>query len=228
MKREIPLYTLEGVIDCDVTTHYFSTEDGLGLSMLRFNRDPKNESGDSIMIVHGLTTSTDMFVMPEHYNLVSYLLDNGYTDVWCLDMRMSNRHSYNLFPHRYTFDDIALYDYPPAIDIIRRHVGPDRRLHVIAHCLGSVTLHDEPVRQGVDRHHEPRSPTASALTPRVPKWSKLKLRERAEHHRERPRVPEPEPTLDPGRRRSRAASCSPRACRSSTASATCPPATCSA
>ena len=75
------------------------------------------------MIVHGLTTSTDMFIMPEHYNLVSYLLDNGYTDVWCLDMRMSNRHSYNLFPHRYTFDDIALYDYPPAIDIIREHVG---------------------------------------------------------------------------------------------------------
>ncbi len=92
--------------------------------------------------------------MPEHYNLVSYLLDNGYTDVWCLDMRMSNRHSYNLFPHRYTFDDIALYDYPPAIDIIREHVGADRRLHVIAHCLGSVTLHDEPVRQGGRRHRE--------------------------------------------------------------------------
>ena len=76
------------------------------------------------MIVHGLTTSTDMFIMPEHYNLVSYLLDNGYTDVWCLDMRMSNRHSYNLFPHRYTFDDIALYDYPPAI---RDHPRAHRR-----------------------------------------------------------------------------------------------------
>ena len=40
MKREIPLYTLEGVTGAEVTTHYFSTEDGLGLSMLRFNRDP--------------------------------------------------------------------------------------------------------------------------------------------------------------------------------------------
>ena len=40
MQREIPLYTLEGVKDAEVTTHYFSTEDGLGLSMLRFNRDP--------------------------------------------------------------------------------------------------------------------------------------------------------------------------------------------
>ena len=175
VKREIPLYTLEGVIDCDVTTHYFSTEDGLGLSMLRFNRDPKNESGDSIMIVHGLTTSTDMFIMPEHYNLVSFLLDNGYTDVWCLDMRMSNRHSYNLFPHRYTFDDIALYDYPPAIDIIRRHVGPDRRLHVIAHCLGSVTFMMSlfgKASTGITS----LVANSVGLTPRVPKWSKLKLR----------------------------------------------------
>ena len=35
MNREIPLYTLEGVKDAKVTTHYFNTEDGLGLSMLR-------------------------------------------------------------------------------------------------------------------------------------------------------------------------------------------------
>jgi lysosomal acid lipase/cholesteryl ester hydrolase len=175
MKREIPLYTLEGVSDAEVTTHSFSTEDGLGLSMMRFNRDPGNEARDSVLIIHGLTTSTDMFIMPEHYNLVSYLLDNGYTDVWCLDMRMSNRHSYNLFPHRYTFDDIALYDYPPAIDIIRRHVGPDRRLHVIAHCLGSVTFMMSlfgKASTGITS----LVANSVGLTPRVPKWSKLKLR----------------------------------------------------
>src|SRR4029077_5626944 len=84
VNREIPLYTLEGVQDAEVTTHHFSTADGLGLSLLRFNRDPGNQARDSVMIVHGLTTSTDMFIMPEHDNLVSYLLDNGYTDVWCL------------------------------------------------------------------------------------------------------------------------------------------------
>jgi lysosomal acid lipase/cholesteryl ester hydrolase len=174
VKREIPLYTLEGVRDAEVTTHYFSTEDGLGLSMLRFNRDPDNQVRDSVMIVHGLTTSTDMFIMPEHDNLVSYLLDNGYTDVWCLDMRMSNRHSYNLFPHRYTFDDIALYDYPPAIDIIRRHVGPDRRLHVIAHCLGSVSFAMSLFGGAVDGIAS-LIVNSAALTPRVPLWSRVKL-----------------------------------------------------
>jgi len=175
MDREIPLYTLEGVRDADVSTHYFSTQDGLGLSMLRFSRDSGNEVKDSILIVHGLTTSTDMFVMPEHYNLVSYLLDQGFTDVWTLDMRMSNRHSYNLFQHQYTFDDIALYDYPPAIDIIRRHVGPDRRLHVIAHCLGSVTFMMSLFGKAVSGITT-LTANSVGLTPRVPKWSKLKLR----------------------------------------------------
>ena len=175
MNREIPLYTLEGVSGAEVTTHYFSTQDGLGLSMLRFNRDPGDEVRDSVMIVHGLTTSTDMFIMPEHENLVSHLLDNGFTDVWCLDMRMSNRHSYNLFPHRYTFDDIALYDYPPAIEIIRKHVGEARRLHVIAHCLGSVSFMMSLYGKAVSGISSVIV-NSVALTPRVPAWSKLKLK----------------------------------------------------
>jgi len=178
--REIPLFTLEGVSDADVTTHYFSTADGLGLSLLRFNRDRfirdgGEPCGDSVMIVHGLTTSSDMFIMPEHENLVSYLLDHGFTDVWCLDMRMSNRHSYNLTPHRWTFDDVALYDYPPAIDLIRSHIGPERGLHVIAHCLGSLSFLMSLFGKAI-------APVTSViansvgLTPRVPRWSQLKLR----------------------------------------------------
>src|SRR5918995_2561167 len=174
MQREIPLYTLDGVKDAEVTTHSFSTQDGLGLSMLRFNRNPDDQPADSVLIIHGLTTSTDMFIMPEHYNLVSYLLDNGYTDVWCLDMRMSNRHSYNLFPHRYTFDDIALYDYPPAIRLIREHIGA-RPLYVIAHCLGSVSFMISLFRKAVTGVSKLVA-NIVGLTPRVPRWSKLKLR----------------------------------------------------
>jgi lysosomal acid lipase/cholesteryl ester hydrolase len=174
MEREIPLFTLEGVRDSEITTHYFSTRDGLGLSMLRFNRDRDDGARDPVLIIHGLTTSTDMFIMPEHHNLVSYLLDHGCNDVWCLDMRMSNRHSYNLFPHRYTFDDIALYDYPPAIDIIRQHVG-DRRLHVIAHCLGSVTFMMSLFGKAVGGIAT-LTANSVGLTPRVPGWSRLKLR----------------------------------------------------
>lgn len=169
MDREIPLYTLEGVKEAEVTTHYFNTEDKIGLSMLRFHRRP---SEDVVLIIHGLTTSTDMFIMPEHYNLVSYLLDNGLTDVWCLDFRMSNRHSYNLIRHRYSLDDVALFDFPAAIAKLREKIG-DRRIHVICHCLGSASFVMSLFAKAVTGIVSVIA-NSVALTPRVPKWSLIK------------------------------------------------------
>ena len=170
MARTIPLFTLDGVPDCEITTHQVSTEDMLGLSMLRFNKAPCR---DVVMILHGLTTSTDMFIMPEHENLVRYLHRNGLTDVWCFDYRMSNRHPYNLTRHRYTMDHVALFDFPPALARIREVAGADVRIHVIAHCLGSVSF-TMSLFAGVV---EVQSLIANsvALTPRVPGWSKVKL-----------------------------------------------------
>src|SRR5262245_51597092 len=123
MEREIPLYTLEGVPNADITTHPFSTDDGLGLSLTRFH---KGACDDVVLLVHGLTTSTDMWIMPEHENLVRALHGRGYTDVWTVDSRMSNRFCYNLEPHPYTLDDVALYDYPAAIAKMREVVGARR------------------------------------------------------------------------------------------------------
>lgn len=170
MARQFPLYTLEGVPDAEVSTHYFSTEDKLGLHMLRFKRAP---SDDAVLIIHGLTTSTDMFIMPEHVNLVQYLLDNGYTDVWCLDFRMSNRYPYNLRRHRFNLDDIALFDYPPAIAKIREQIG-DRRLHVIAHCLGSASFTMSLFGKAVTGITSAIA-NSVALTPRISRWSNIKL-----------------------------------------------------
>ncbi len=167
--REIPLFTLEGVA-ADISTHYFSTEDNLGLSTLRFTRKPCD---DVIVIIHGLTTSTDMFIMPEHKNLVSYLLDSGYTDVFSIDFRMSNRYPYNLQPHRYNFDDCALYDFPAAIAKIRELVG-DRRIHVICHCLGSVSFLMG-LFGGAVTGITSVIANSVGLTPRVPRWSQFKL-----------------------------------------------------
>ena len=103
--------------------------------------------------MHGLTLSSDMFVMPEIRNLASYLLDDGFTDVWALDFRMSNRFPYDGETHAYTLDDIADYDFPAAIEELRKHVG-DRRVHVVAHCLGLAVVHDEPVRLPAAGHHQ--------------------------------------------------------------------------
>lgn len=173
MEREIPLFTLDGVKDAEVSTHWFWTDDKLGLSFTRFRRGGADEAGEAVMIVHGLTTSTDMFIMPEHYNLVSYLLDNGYRDVWCLDFRMSNRHSYNLFKHRWTMDDVALYDFPAALAELRRHIG-DKPVHVITHCLGANSFVLSLFGKVVDGVSSVIA-NSVGLTPRVPRWSKLKL-----------------------------------------------------
>ncbi|HKG93541.1 MAG TPA: alpha/beta fold hydrolase [Gemmatimonadaceae bacterium] len=170
MERRVTLYSLKGVQDAEVSTHYFSTADKLGLSMLRFQRAP---SDDVVLIVHGLTTSTDMFVMPEHYNLVSYMLDQGFGDVWCLDYRMSNRHPFNLQRHRYTLDDIALFDHPAAVAKIREAVGAGKRIHVISHCLGAASFAMSVFAKAVEV--DSLIANSVALTPRVSTWSRMKI-----------------------------------------------------
>ncbi|MFO1093289.1 MAG: hypothetical protein U0992_08235 [Planctomycetaceae bacterium] len=112
--------------------------------------------------------------MPEHENLVQYLLDHGYTDVFTLDFRMSNRFQYNLHRHRYSMDDIALYDYPPAFALVRELVGRGKRVHVICHCLGSVSFMMSLFGKAVDGIASVISNSVS-LTPRVPAWSRAKL-----------------------------------------------------
>jgi cholesterol oxidase len=173
--RPIARLTLEGVLegvkDCDISTHPLSTLDDLGLNILRFHRKPCQ---DVVVLLHGLTTSTDMFIMPEHRNLVTYLLDNGYTDVWSFDWRGSMRYSYDLFPTDFTLDDIALNDMPTAFFHIRNVVGPEARIHVICHCVGSLTFMMALYAHKVTGIVSVISNSLS-LTPSVPRWSRIKL-----------------------------------------------------
>ncbi len=219
-RREVPLYTLAGVQDADVSTHYFETEDGLGLSLLRFQKGPAD---DAVMIVHGLTTSTDMFIMPEHENLVSYLLSHGFGDVWTLDFRMSNRHSYNLFAHRYNLDDVALFDFPPALAAMRREVGrPAHPRHLP--LPGGGDVHDEPVRQGGGRDRQ-RHRQQRGAHPAHPRVVRDEAAVRAVHHGDGPRLPVPQPAVERGAQHVGEGRLQGR-CPCSTGSATCRPATC--
>jgi cholesterol oxidase len=171
MERPIPLYTLEGVQDAEKRSYPFSTADGLGLSLQRFHRA---DCDDVVLLIHGLTTSSDMFIMPEHTNLVSYLLDHGLSDVWCLDCRISNRFSYNLYPNRYSLDDLALYDHPRALEVLREVVGEGKRIHVIGHCLGSLSF-SMALAAGTVAGISSFCANSIALTPRIPAWSRFKI-----------------------------------------------------
>ncbi|ROO89304.1 alpha/beta hydrolase family protein [Actinocorallia herbida] len=171
MTDRIPRFTLQGVTGTEMSERLFATEDGLGLSLTRFHRA---DCDDVVLLIHGLTLSRDMFIMPEHTNLVSYLLDAGFTDVWTLDYRMSNRFPYDLETHRHTLDDVAAFDHPAALEALREVVG-DRRIHVIAHCLGSVTFMASLFGGKVDQITSVVANSVS-LHPRVSKWAALKLR----------------------------------------------------
>lgn len=169
--REIPLYTTEGVRDAEITTHPYTTGDRLGQSLLRFRRAPCQ---DVVVLIPGLTAASDMYIMPEHYNLTQYLLDHGFTDVWTMDGRISNRYGYNLSRNRYNVDDLALYDHPAAIAAVRKAVGPDARIHVISHCFGALSFTMSLFAKAVTGV---RSVIANgvALTPRIPFLARLKL-----------------------------------------------------
>lgn len=135
--HEFPVNTLQGVKAGEGHLYPLDTRDGLTISLQRFQSE---ESGDVVLLLHGLTTSTDMYIMPEHQNLVNHLHENGYGDVWSLDWRGSGRFTYNLTPHEFTIDDVARYDIPAAVEFIRARCGADVRIHVVAHCVGSLAF----------------------------------------------------------------------------------------
>ena len=170
-QREIPLFTTEGVHDAEVSVHPVQTVDKLGLELSRFQR---GECQDVVVIAHGLGTSSDMFIMPEHQNLVQHLLDNGFGDVWALESRMSNRYPYNLQRNRFNLDDVALFDLPVALKRVRDCVTRNARVHFIGHGFGAIALCMS-LFSGKLEGISSAIVNSAGLTPRVPAWSRVKL-----------------------------------------------------
>lgn len=117
----------------------FSTSDGVRLGLTRVGDGTGGDTTrPAVLLLHGHTASSDMFLLPETRNLVDVLLDDGY-EPWLLDWRGSCRLPYNETGRRYTYDDVALYDIPEAVARVREHIG-ERPLFVVAHCIGSLAL----------------------------------------------------------------------------------------
>ena len=165
-----PVNTLQGVTSGEKATHFLDTADGLTLQLHQFST---GESQDVVLLLHGLTTSTDMFIMPEHQNLVNELHRNGYQQVWSLDWRGSGRLTYNLNINGYTMDHVALYDIPAALEFIRAKMGESVRIHVIAHCVGSLSLMCS-IAAGKAKGIASVISNSVSLTPRVRWQSRLK------------------------------------------------------
>ncbi len=130
-----PVHTSKGVVDAKITHHFIDLSDGITIQADQFKR---KECKNIIVLLHGLSTSTDMFVMPEHYNLVQYLLNNEYTDVYSIDWRGSGRLKYSMTPNKFSLDHVAKYDIPETIEYIKSQYDEDINIHLVAHCIGSV------------------------------------------------------------------------------------------
>ncbi len=168
--RPWPLFTLQGVLGAPPDTHAVETTDGLTLSLLRYKR---GDAGDVVLLIPGLTTSSDMFIMPEHLNFVEYLLAHGFDDVFLLDGRISARHPHNLQRHPWSVDDVVL-DNVAAIRKVKELVGHDRRLHLVSHSLGALSVSMTLAHtkgQGISR----AVVNGAGLTPRGSMVSNMKL-----------------------------------------------------
>jgi cholesterol oxidase len=157
-------------VDAELREVPLVADDGVEIGLTRFRR---GNSERSVVLLHGLTSSTDLFVMPEHDNLVEALLDAGWSDVWSIDWRGSCRLPYNTRSCRFNVDDVALYDLPAAFAVIRRHNG-GRPIAVIAHCVGALAL-SMAVAAKLTGPLSGIVANSTFLTPDLPERSRLKL-----------------------------------------------------
>ncbi|KAJ8639856.1 hypothetical protein MRB53_016550 [Persea americana] len=88
-----------------------------------------------VLLLNGY--STESFWCPtEARDLIRTLLDEGY-EPWLLQVRQHPLNPSNDF----TIEDIGKFDIPAAFAKIRELHGPSTKVHVIAHCVGGVSVH---------------------------------------------------------------------------------------
>jgi cholesterol oxidase len=112
----------------------FPAKDGVPLRLTRYQGGTKGP----VILSHGLGVSSLIFSLDTiDTNMLEYLYSHGY-DVWLLDFRNSI-----LLPDdanmQASGDDVALNDYPAAVDKVRAVTGvPD--VQMVVHCWGSTTF----------------------------------------------------------------------------------------
>ncbi|KAL2713861.1 lipase 3 [Vespula squamosa] len=126
--------------------HKVTTDDGYILTMHRIPNSPlsdKNKKKRVVFMQHGMTASSDSWVLLEpKKDLPILLADSGY-DVWLGNFRGNTycRSHINLTTDdpkfwEFSYHDIGLYDTPRYIDYILNYTG-SKKLFYIGHSMGT-------------------------------------------------------------------------------------------
>lgn len=109
------------------------TGDGVELRLERFRGGDRGP----VVLAAGYAMSTRVFTLDTvETNLAEYLCGQGF-DTWLLSWRSSPDLAAST--SKFTLDDVAAFDWPAALDMIRTQTGV-AEVDCVAHCLGSQTL----------------------------------------------------------------------------------------
>lgn len=111
-------------------------KDGFSIRLTRYAGGRKGP----VLLAPGFSVCASSFAADTvQANLVDALMAAGY-DVWLLDYRASADSGSPVGSgHPYSIDDIALVDWPAAVEAVRRATGAPS-VQVVAHCVGSMSL----------------------------------------------------------------------------------------
>src|SRR3954454_11378620 len=113
--------------------HSVPTSDGTEVRLTRYKFGEKGP----LVMAPGYGNAARAFAIDTvPKNFVQYLGEHGY-DVWLLDYRASPDLPSSFT--QFTVDDIALRDWPAAIETVRRETGQDT-VQAMGHCVGGLSL----------------------------------------------------------------------------------------
>src|SRR3954452_6304592 len=113
--------------------HDVKTSDGTEVRLTRYKMGSKGP----LVMAPGYGNAARAFAVDTvPKNFVEYLGEHDY-DVWLLDYRASPELPASF--GQFTVDDIALRDWPTAVETVRRESGQDT-VQALGHCIGGLSL----------------------------------------------------------------------------------------
>src|SRR3954471_22544172 len=113
--------------------HSVPTSDGAEIKLTRYRFGDKGP----LVLAPGYGNAARAFAIDTvPKNWVQYLGEHGY-DVWLLDYRASPELQASFT--QFTVDDIAMRDWPAAIETVRNQTGQDS-VQAMGHCVGGLSL----------------------------------------------------------------------------------------